>query len=282
MEDVDISSRRDANRPNVFSIIRDSLSEVLNPPPAPVVLARKTLDQDFAVLLMRAGYNVVDALDFVPMDEFQAQFFEIRSSEWEKFIQDNLGMRQGIITDPRYFDFISYAQMLTVQFFIREPRIVFQERYGDENGNFGTRVVRRDLNRLDTPQDILDAWRCDVGKRIYQRMLDTARRPQPVASGNVEAISRGIASIYDYLELAGFCLQIKLLTSRETTGVAVVRVEMIAPCILWGSKALRRRRSIPNDYDCFAVEAFCHSSGANAKYSTLFSKSSVTRLWTIA
>lgn len=280
MEDVDISPRRDTNQVNMLSIISHSLSDVLNPPPAPVVLARKTLDKDFAVLLMRTGYNVVDDLDFVPMDVFQAQFFEIRSSEWERFIQNNLGMRQGIITDPRYFDFISYAQMLTIQFFMREPRIVFQERYGDENGNFGTRVVRRDLDRLGTPKDILDAWRLDVGRRIYQRLLDTVRRPQPAPSGDVEAVVHGIASIYDYLEIAGFCLQIKL--SREGKGMAVVRVEMIAPCILWGSKALRRRRSIPNDYDCFAVEAFCNSSGTYAKYSTLFSKSSVTRLWTIA
>lgn len=280
MEDVDISPKRERIQPTVFSIIKESVSDVLNPPPAPVVLARRTLDKDFAVLLMRTGYNVVDELDFVAMDEFQAQFFDIRSTEWEKFIQTNLGMHQGIISDPRYFDFISYAQMLTIQFFMRDPRVIFQERYGDENGNWGTRVVRRNLDLFETPQDILSAWRRDVGKRIYQRLLDTVKVPQPVASGDTEAVMRGIADIYNYLEIAGFCLQSKV--SREQTDRGALRVEIIAPCILWGSKALRRRKSIPNDYDCFAIEGFCRASGVEASYSTLFSQSSLTRLWTIA
>ena len=39
--------------------------------PEPVKFPRKTLDQRFAVLLMRSSYDAVDALDFIPMDKFE-------------------------------------------------------------------------------------------------------------------------------------------------------------------------------------------------------------------
>lgn len=279
MDDVDISPPNRPSQSILFSALSSTLAQVFNPPPAPVVLARPTLDQEFAVLLMRAGYNVVDDLNFVAMDEFQARFFDIRSREWEKFIQTNLGMRQGIITDPRYFDFISYAQMLTIQSFIREPRTLFEEKFGDEDGNWGKRIVRRDLDLLETPQDILYAWRRGVGDRIYKKMLNTARCPQPIESADAEALTRGISDIYSSLRTAGFCLQIKI--SQEGSSIDRVRVEIIAPCILWGSQALKRRKSIPNDYDCFVVQAFCEAGGAKASYSTMFSENSITRVWSI-
>jgi hypothetical protein len=46
--------------------------------PKPVKILRNKLNQDFAVLLMRASYNVLDELDCVPMDQFQRDFFLIR------------------------------------------------------------------------------------------------------------------------------------------------------------------------------------------------------------
>lgn len=278
IDEVDISPLRGPVQVGAFDVIRDSISRVVNPPPAPVVLARRTLDKDFAVSLMRTGYNVVDDLDFVAMDDFQKQFFDIRSKEWEKFIKTNLGMRQGILTDPRYFDFISYAQMLTIQFFIRDPRVIFEERYGDENGHWYTRVVRRDLSRLATSRDILQAWRIQVGESIYNRIQNTFNSPQIVSNGDSEAILRGIRDIYNYIEICGFCLQVNV---AENGGGNSLSVEMIAPCILWGAKALKRLRSVPNDYDCYAVEAFCQASGVTPTYLTLFSSSSVTRVWTI-
>jgi hypothetical protein len=39
--------------------------------PEPVAFPRKTLDQRFAVLLMRSSYDAVDALDFMSMEKFQ-------------------------------------------------------------------------------------------------------------------------------------------------------------------------------------------------------------------
>jgi hypothetical protein len=52
----------------------------------PLKLIRPTLNQDFAVLLMRSSYNALDELDCVPMDQFQKDFFFIRSAEYLNYV----------------------------------------------------------------------------------------------------------------------------------------------------------------------------------------------------
>ena len=74
----------------------------------PPKILRRRLSQDFAVLLMRSSYNALDELDCVGMDQFQRDFFLVRSSEYEtytKALGDGL-VKQGDLTDPYYFDFI--------------------------------------------------------------------------------------------------------------------------------------------------------------------------------
>ena len=256
-----------------------ALRTVLTRLPQPVVMARQQLDQDFAVLLMRSGYAAVDELDFVPMQQFQAVFFDIRSREWEQFIKRNYGMRQGIIADPRYFDFISYAQMLTIQTFMREPQVVFEEAYGDTDGAFKTRVVRRDLDRYPTPESLLQAWRKQVGEKIYERLMETVRRPVAVPGADVGTLMQGIKEIYDYFMVSGFCLDIRLKRMVEKNGREGYEVEMVGPCVLWGCDALRRLKSIPNDYDCLCVEAFSEKCGAEVECRTRFTENSILREW---
>ena len=70
--------------------------------PRPVTLARRDLDQKFAVLLMRTSYDVLDGLDIVAMDRFQRAFFERRQTEWSYYLADNANaVRQGLLTDVR-------------------------------------------------------------------------------------------------------------------------------------------------------------------------------------
>lgn len=52
----------------------------------PPRMLRPKLNRDFAVLLMRSSYNVLDALDCVAMDQFQRDFFLIRQGQFAKTI----------------------------------------------------------------------------------------------------------------------------------------------------------------------------------------------------
>ena len=81
-------------------------------PPDPVRFPRAPIDIKLAVLLLRSTYETVDALDMMAMDTFQINFWKSRQSEWEPYTQQYspLKIEQGKLTDPLYFDFISYTR----------------------------------------------------------------------------------------------------------------------------------------------------------------------------
>ena len=77
--------------------------------PDHVGVPRKRMELTFSVQLMRQSYAVVDDLDFVPMDEFQKDFFLFRQDEWEDYKGYHPTVMQGDLADPLYFDFIRYS-----------------------------------------------------------------------------------------------------------------------------------------------------------------------------
>jgi len=153
--------------------------------PKPPRVLRQKLDKDFAVLLMRSSYKVLDELDCVPMDQFQRDFFLLRQAEYEPYVKA-LGpgmVQQGDLTDPYYFDFISFAQYLAINREISlDPPYVFEERQPedddsdtDEPQRFVTKVVRRD--RSITNDMLADEHSRRVGalilKHFDERLGDT-------------------------------------------------------------------------------------------------------------
>lgn len=291
--DVDLSPLPTTQFPTFGSYLKESIVERYNRSVKPVQLVRRPVDQSFAVLLMRSGYNAVDDLDFVAMDEFQAKFFDIRSREWELYLESNNGVRQGIISDAKYFDFISYAQMLTIQYFLRCPQNVFEEKVPvnpDQDGaGFNTVVVRRNVQLYPAPIDILNEWQTIVGNSVYSYMVDKVNRPLPLdekEKGNVEVIQERIKQIYDYFYVAGYCLAVqwtgegaKAGKPNGRDGTSLGKVELVAPCTLWGNKSLRRRSGIPQDYDVFCVKAFVAKCGLRAECITEFSENAIFRGW---
>lgn len=150
--------------------------------PKPPKVLRRKLSQDFAVLLMRSSYSVLDELDCVAMDQFQRDFFLIRSSEYQDYTKA-LGaglVQQGDLTDPYYFDFISFAQYQTInRELTQDPPVVFQEMQpGDQESeggktNFVPVVVKRDpalTNALLVP-----THSSRVGSAILDKLEETFR-----------------------------------------------------------------------------------------------------------
>jgi len=110
------------------------------------------------------------------MDQFQRDFFLIRSAEYEAYTQQ-LGpglVQQGDLTDPYYFDFISFAQYLTINRILSSnPPAVFTEQQAidvgpDEPNVFEPRVIRRDPS-LKINQLIADHRR-RVGLSILNKL----------------------------------------------------------------------------------------------------------------
>jgi hypothetical protein len=147
----------------------------------PKVLRRK-LSQDFAVLLMRSSYNALDELDCIAMDQFQRDFFLIRSSEYQdytKALGDGM-VQQGDLTDPYYFDFISFAQYRTInRELTQDPPFIFQEMQpaeqqkqktesNDGKTNFVPVIVRRDPR--STNDMLVPTHSSKVGSAILDRL----------------------------------------------------------------------------------------------------------------
>jgi hypothetical protein len=74
---------------------------------------------------MRSSYAVADELDFMPMDEFQKEQFLFRQSEWDGY-RSQIKVTQGELTDPAYFDFISFCQYASIAQGMRNGRLLFE------------------------------------------------------------------------------------------------------------------------------------------------------------
>ncbi|GAX26597.1 hypothetical protein FisN_21Lh064 [Fistulifera solaris] len=235
--------------------------------PKPPRILRQKLNLDFAVSLMRSSYAVTDELDIVPMDQFQRDFFLIRSAEYEPYVND-LGpglVSQGDLTDPYYFDFISFAQYLTInRILINDPPVVFEEQQainkGDDVPNeFVKVIVRRDPSI--TNDRLLSEHNERVGKKILDKLNETfGDSPSSLPkflNGSRPGADEIMASLSQLIKLF-------LINGYAFDGVAEVKIAsaipgsasgatfsltLQSPATLWGGKALAFQKSpLRNDY----------------------------------
>ncbi|CAM9280967.1 unnamed protein product [Pylaiella littoralis] len=235
-----------------------------------VKIARARLQRDFAVLLMRSSYQqVVDDLDFVPMDDFQKQFFLLRQGEWLDYKSNFPRIKQGDLTDPDYFDFISFAQYASIAEAMRNGRDFFEERVGAEGDK---RTVQRDANFKDNarlPQE--HARR--VGDRLLAYCADTfssTNLAPVVAQGqSVTELREGCDKILNILRLNFYLLDYAVTADLDRR---VLIVKATAPATIWGQQVLMQRRDTPvNDFEAKAVLSYLRVCGFGAAtYTTAF------------
>lgn len=257
-------------------------------PPLPT-MARQTLDQDFAVCLMRSSYNVVDGLDFVAMDEFQKVQYLTRQDEWERYLAESrrafgAAPEQGQLSDPAYFDFISFVQYRTINAFLARPVMLFDELVTAEGARVtvarnATSVADADLG-AEHDRRVGDAALDFVLNRFDK--LGTAR--VVVASGLSDAdVVANVGRLATLLAVLGFCLD-----SSVSFENGVVAVRFVAPANYWGLKCLARRtlgkRPLANDFGAKVVSAYLARVGAGNRSpaTTTFDATSYTHAFALA
>ena len=247
-------------------------------PPEPVRFPRTKLSLRLAVLLLRSGYETVDAMDILPMDQFQVKFWKSRQAEWEpyKFQYAPLVIEQGKLEDPLYFDFISYVQFEVVAREMPKSAGVFEERSGAEGT---TKVVRRDPSLADNA--ILPAVLAQrLGDTIYARLRygfeDTAFPgcPEPARLGdefeaNAATMEKGVAALTKCMVDKGYGLRsdVAVVDMKQEKRRVRMRIVVEGVANLWGAQALAARGvSPPNEYLGFALTAYCRASGVGSFY----------------
>jgi hypothetical protein len=150
----------------------------------PAQALRPKIELEFAVLLMKSSYDALDALDCVAMDQFQRDFFLLRSTEYEYYIsqlgpgviyqgpnKDNPDIMCPCVSDPYYFDFLSFAQYAVISREIQNnPPFMFEER-DDDGVNLTPHIVRRNPEFANDKLPGLHEQM--VGKAIIDRLEET-------------------------------------------------------------------------------------------------------------
>mmetsp|Transcript_34972 Transcript_34972/g.54838 ORF Transcript_34972/g.54838 Transcript_34972/m.54838 type:complete len:332 (+) Transcript_34972:83-1078(+) len=243
--------------------------------PPTVKFPRKRLVLDFAVILMRSSYAVTDELDFVPMDEFQRSFFLYRQFEYEEYLRQTPGVLQGDLADPKYFDFISFAQYHTISEKMKTPRQVFVEKCGAEGEE---EVVRRDPTVGDAQLPALH--RARVGKRILEFLGNQypSAMPVPEAGLSPEALLRSVVQLMGLFRLNFYMLNYKVNAMEKDKFEVVLEV----PCNLWSQQVLKQQNTlVTNNFEVKAILAFLNSCGLDASYSTKYRETEISHTFQV-
>jgi len=256
----------------------------------PPKVLRPMMNQDFAVLLMRSSYNAMDQIDCVAMDQFQKDFFFIRSAEYLPYV-NSLGpglVQQGNLTNPYYFDFISFAQYATIYYEIKcEPRLVFEEEQGvfvgdDLPQKFVTTVVRRDPSLKDN--SLLPKKHNElVGIAILDKLDElfgktTSAIPKLGTRPDPDMVLRALRQLTNLFLINGFAFGGRASLLKEGNGRmaespssgAEFEIRFNAPATLWSGKALQLRKANPgNDFILKCARVMLSRSGYSIKSSSV-------------
>jgi len=263
------------------------------PPPDPVKVPRKSLDQKFAVLMMRSAYETADALDFIPMDEFQVKFWKLRQAEYSPYTlqYSPIIIRQGQLTDPLYFDFISYAQYALLAKEMPRGRQVFEEFCEIEEDCPGDRkrVVRRDQTLSDNKL-LPAAMEAGIGDKMYAGLVkgfegETWGGPPPLnKSASFEEVVAGVRRIVDIFVEKGYAIkgEVGEVVPRKAGNGGSFVVRFQGPCNLWGIQRLGSIRApLVNAMDAMTVAAFLRASGRSATYTLEATDAGVEAQWEV-
>jgi len=284
-----------------------SIFPLTKPLPRPLNFPREQVDMDTAITLMRSSYDVTDFLDICPMDDFQAQFYKKRLEYQSEYVsafynKETPNIRAGTVSigdlsDPQYFDFISFVQYATINDQIQKNRKVFEEQqgvFGDE-GDFVTKLVVRDPS-LGDKETVLQ----EHGKRVGEMILDqfiseglkvqTSFKSRPSIDELVPEVNR----IMEFLSSKRFCAAFSVSSddtqfssldpmkspsdnSFKMRGERSITVNLERPINLWSQQALGSLGyTLKNNFEVKIIQAYLQRCGiTDTRIDTTFNSVSV-------
>jgi hypothetical protein len=250
--------------------------------PEVVRVPRARVNIKFAVLLLRSSYAAVDELDFVPTDAFQVAFWKRRAAEQEAYLglYAPLQWTQGDLTDPLYFDYICFAQLLTIAQCMRRGEQVFQEAT-DADGTL--RTVRRDPALRDNAA-LPEAYGRLVGDKLFVGLRDGFEEerfdgPAACASADFACALEGVRQLVRIFVARGYAFSGDVLDVDAPA--RRFRLRLGGAATLWATASLASRASSPPpEFLGFAICAFLRASGwAGASYTSRASSVALEQEW---
>lgn len=241
----------------------------------PPRVLRNKLNLDFGVLLMRSSYAALDELDCVPMDQFQRDFFLIRQAEYLPY-SNSLGpgaVRQGELTDPYYFDFISFAQYATINRDIDKPPKVFEEQQpvevpDGELQKFKGVVVRRQIDSKNLAVrhgEIVGDMILDRLNQIFAATDSAIPTMPPGSRPEASTVLAALKQLLVLFVINGFAFSGSAAISKESPSSGAgteFTIILNNPATLWSGLALQLRRcKVTNDFYLKTARAMLFRAG---------------------
>ena len=193
-----------------------------------------------------------------------------------------LRVQQGDLEDPQYFDFVSFAQLVTIGKLMRSgvAQQVFQEATGAE----GTiRTVLRDPALRDDAL-LPEAYARLVGDKLFAGLRDGFEDevfggPAACAAPDFSCAVDGVRALLAVFVARGYAFSGDVLDVDAEARRFKVRLGGAAT--LWAMQSLAARASTPTcDFVGYTLAAFLRASGwADAAYTAQASSTALEQEW---
>lgn len=223
-------------------------------PPSRKNCPRQDLALDFAVMLTRSSYIETAQLEIIPVNQLERDMYAVRTNEYQPYLKavNAAGdvVRQGDLTDPYYFDFMSAVQYMTINRALEDPERDFEQLEpiinsdGTQSPDFKKVSIQRKVpdNRLIPTYDervgatiltfIQDRYK-NTGIGLPQ--FDDAPRP------GKERMLQTFSQLINLFLINGFAWEGKAeLVSEKGDGSSTFRLMLQDPATLWSSQVLAK------------------------------------------
>ena len=229
-------------------------------PPSPTKVPRQPLGLDLAVMLTRGSYIETAQLDVGPVQQLERDMYLVRTSEYEPY-RDSLAevgatLKQGDLTDPYYFDYMSLVQYLTINRALSHPEAEYddQEFIMDDNGvataDFNTRHVSRSVpnDKLVTTHDER------VGTAILSYLTDVFGSteiaiPAYDSFPDTTQVFRALKQLVNLFLVSGFAWEGTAVVQQGKNNNGSFLLTLKHPATLWSAQCLAKAKApLRNDF----------------------------------
>merc|ERR1712146_476305 len=200
----------------------------------------------------------------------------------------------GDLSDPQYFDFISFVQYAVINDQINLNRKVFEEAqgvFGDE-GDFENKLIVRDP-KMGDKDTIIKAHGERVGDMILEHLVEEKGLALRIKERpDIDVLCENFKKILDILVENGFCASYTIDTAVKTSkpdpmktlsqqpfdirGDRCISVTFERPINLWSQQALvSQNYSLKNNFEAKVLQAFLRRCGINSRYQTRYGSLSI-------
>lgn len=251
-------------------------------PPSKDKVPRQNLALDFAVMLTRSSYIEAAQLEIIPVNQLERDLYLVRTAEYQPYVKaaaaSNSGstvVRQGDLTDPYYFDFMSGVQYMTINRAMHDPEKDYDqlEPIMNDDGTQSTNFNKVSIHRALPDEMLIPTYDARVGSTILSYMKDTYKgsgiglphidEPRPGNTALLETFSQLIKLFL----INGFAWEGKVdLVSSSSTSTFCFNLQN--PATVWSSQIVAKS-PVRNDFLRKTVVQLVKSMGYNVVSSSV-------------